>query len=212
MKFEELLQIIRDEPVFSSNLLRSGPVDEAALRVQLSRWVRNGSLLQLRRGVYCLAPAWQRLAPHPFVISNAMKQGSYISLQSALEWHGLIPEAVSVVTAVTTGRPEMVRNATGNYQYRSLTQQMFHGYQQHEVSPGQSAFIARPEKALLDLIHLTPGGDSPDFIQELRLQNIGQLDDKRMEDLFTAEGKPRLNRALNRLKSVLEKLDEGETL
>ena len=35
---------------------------------------------------------------------------------------------------------------------------------------------ATPEKALLDLVHLTPGADSPAYLRELRLQNLERLD------------------------------------
>ena len=41
-----------------------------------------------------------------------------------------------------------------------------------EVSPGQRASIATPEKALLDLVYLHPGGDNPAYLRELRLQNL----------------------------------------
>ncbi|NJM42531.1 MAG: hypothetical protein HC853_18225 [Anaerolineae bacterium] len=44
------------------------------------------------------------------------------------------------------------------------------GYVRHEVAPNQFAFVAQAEKALLDLIHLQPGGDAPAYLSELRLQ------------------------------------------
>ena len=40
----------------------------------------------------------------------------------------------------------------------------------------QQAFVATPEKALLDLVYLAPEGDTPTYLQELRLQNMAQLD------------------------------------
>ena len=51
-----------------------------------------------------------------------------------------------------------------------MTPELFFGYDRLEVSPGQQAFVAWPEKALLDLVYLQPGGDSPGYLQELRLQ------------------------------------------
>ena len=42
--------------------------------------------------------------------------------------------------------------------------------------PGQRAFVARPEKALLDLVYLQPGGDAPAYLRELRLQNLDRID------------------------------------
>ena len=46
---------------------------------------------------------------------------------------------------------------------------LFFRYQLVGLSEGQQAFIATPEKALLDLAHLTPHSDSPNYLAELRL-------------------------------------------
>jgi hypothetical protein len=51
MNFEELLTLVADEPVFPSSLLLSGKADERQMRLQVSRWVKAGRLLQLRRGL-----------------------------------------------------------------------------------------------------------------------------------------------------------------
>jgi len=67
MKWDQLLALVAEEPVFSSGLLLSGEVAEPQVRLQLSRWVKAGRLVQLRRGLYCLAPPWQKVAPHPFL-------------------------------------------------------------------------------------------------------------------------------------------------
>ena len=171
MKWEALLALVADEPVFPSALLLAGDVSIAQVRLQLSRWVKAGRLLQLRRGLYSLAPTWRKVEPHPFLVANRLQRGSYISLQSALAFHGVIPEHVPVATSVGPGRPETVHNPLGAFQFNHLSQTLFFGYSRMEVAPRQFAFVASPEKALLDLIHLTPGGDSEDYIRELRLQN-----------------------------------------
>ena len=56
MKFQDLVAIVADEPVFDTGLLLAGPVGPAQVQRQLSRWVRAGRVLQLRRGLYALAP------------------------------------------------------------------------------------------------------------------------------------------------------------
>ena len=60
-----------------------------------------------------MAPAWRKVEPHPFLVANALHRGSYVSLQSALAFHGVIPEHVPTVTSVGPGRPETVRNVLG---------------------------------------------------------------------------------------------------
>lgn len=105
MKFERLIKIVDGEPVFEAGLLLAGDVDPADVRRQLSRWTKGGRLYQLRRGLYALAPPFQKVRPHPFLIANRMVRSSYVSCQSALAYYDLIPEHVPVITSVTTMRP-----------------------------------------------------------------------------------------------------------
>jgi len=115
MEFERLLEIVGDEPVFETGLLLAGDVNPANVRRQLSRWVKAGRLSQLRRGLYVLAPPFQKVKPHPFLLANRLKPSSDVSLQSALAFYGLIPEAVLEVTSVTTTRPAHWETALGSY-------------------------------------------------------------------------------------------------
>ena len=71
MNFTRLLELVGDEPVFDSAVLLAGPVNPADRRRQLSRWTKAGRLIQLRRGVYTLAPPYQKITPHPFLIAIA---------------------------------------------------------------------------------------------------------------------------------------------
>jgi predicted transcriptional regulator of viral defense system len=199
MKFQHLLEIISEEPFFETGLLLAGAVDPADVRRQLSRWTQAGRLYQLRRGLYSLAPPYQKTKPHPFLVANHLVRGSYVSLQSALAHYGMIPEYVPVVTSVTTGRPGRRQTALGEHLYRHVKPALFGGYARIEASPGQFAFVASPEKALLDLIHLEPGADSLSYLQELRLQNTEQLDLQEFERLAERGGTPKLRRVADRL-------------
>ena len=195
MKFEELVEIVGDEPVFETGLLLVGQVDSKDVRRQLSRWVRAGRIYQLRRGLYALAPPFEKVKPHPFVIANIMVRGSYVSNQSALAHYGLIPEYVPVVTSVTTARPARWDTPLGQYQFRHVKTELLFGYQLATLAGDQTAFTAAPEKALLDLIYLQPGGDSPAYLRELRLQNLDQLDLDQLGHLADLAGSPKLRRA-----------------
>ena len=194
MEFERLIEIVDDEPVFETGLILAGEVDPDDVRRQLSRWVKSGRLYQLRRGLYALAPPFQKTRPHPFVIANRMVRGSYVSLQSALAYYGLIPEVVPVVSSVTTARPGRWQTPLGTYAFRHVKAELFFGYRLKEVSPGQHAFLAVPEKALLDLAYLHPGGDSPAYLQGLRLQNLDHLDVDELRRMAERAGKPKLRR------------------
>ncbi len=211
MKFDQLLSMVADEPVFSSSLLLSGKADKRQVRLQLSRWVKSGQLIQLRRGLYTLAHPWRKVEPHPFLIANRQRQGSYVSLQSALAWHGAIPEQVPVVTSVGSGRPETANTPLGTFQFQHLAEPLRFGFSRVEVAPRQFAFVAAPEKALLDLVHLTTGGDSEAFLRELRLQNPAVFQHAELDELARRSGKPKLLRASAIITSLLDE-EEGEPL
>ncbi len=195
MELSELLQIVGDEPVFKTGLLLAGNVKPADVRKQLSRWTASGRIYQLRRGLYTLAPPFQKIKPHPFVIANRMVIGSYVSCQSALAHYGLIPEHVANVLSVTAARPVTWDTPLGRYEFRHVKSSLFFGYQLIELGNGQRAFIAKPEKALLDLIYLQPHGDSIDYLHELRLQNLDRLDLTELERLTNQTNRAKLRRA-----------------
>lgn len=191
MQFSDLLALVGDQPLFETGLLLAGDVDPGDVRRQLSRWVSAGRIQQLRRGLYALAPPYQKIAPHPFLVANALVTGSYVSGQSALAFYGLIPEYVPITLSVTTSRPAQWE---GGYIFRHIAPHLFFGYQSVELPQEQRAFVATPEKALLDLAHLTPNSDSPDFLNELRLQNLERLNLERLDGFARRAAKPKWRR------------------
>jgi len=195
MEFKRLVEIVDKQPVFETSLLLAGDVDPANVRRQLSRWTKAGRLYQLRRGLYALAPPFQKVKPHPFLVANRMVRASYVSCQAALAYYGLIPEHVPIVTSVTTRRPGRWDTPLGSYEFRHIKTDLLRGYRLIELSPGQRAFVASPEKALLDLIYLQPGGDSPDYLRELRLQNLDILDVDELHRQTNLACSPKLRRA-----------------
>jgi predicted transcriptional regulator of viral defense system len=204
MDFQELIAIVGTEPVFETGLLLAGAVDPPDIQRQLSRWTAAGRLHQLRRGVYSLAAPYQKLKPHPFTVANALVRGSYVSLQAALAYHSLIPEVTPVVTSVTTGRPGRWETVLGVFEYRHIKASWLHGYQQIDLGAGQRAFIATPEKALLDLVHLQAGGDEPLYLSELRLQNLNRLDLIRLIELAERSSSPKLRRAAKHIGALAQ--------
>ncbi len=176
MKFAQLLSLVGQEPVFESSALLAGNVDPAYIRRQLSEWARTGKLVSLRRGLYCLAEPYRKVQPHSFLTANRIRQASYVSRESALAHYDLIPEHVPVVTSVTTGRPKVYETPLGVFDYRHIQQEFFNAYRSEVFADGQRALVAGPEKALLDLIYLTPDADTPEYLIELRLKNLDILD------------------------------------
>jgi predicted transcriptional regulator of viral defense system len=196
MKFEELLNIVEDEPVFETSLLLSGDVDPVNVRRQLSRWAGKGRLFRLRRGLYALAPPYRKVKAHPFVVANRMVRPSYVSLQSALAFHGLIPESVPVTTSITTGRPGEFSTPLGTFVFRHVRTPLFQSFREVEMDTRQPAFVATPEKALLDLLYLEKGSDSEAYLSELRLEFDDGYDFDELKRLSMSFGSGKVRRAV----------------
>lgn len=201
MKFQDAVQIVSDEPLFETGLLLAGSVDPAHIRRQLSRWTRYGRIHQLRRGLYVLTPPWRKRHPHPFLIANRLAPGSYVSGLSALAIAGVIPEYVAETTSVTPGRPGIRTTPLGRFSFRHLKGSMMFGYRLTTLGQGQAAFVAEPEKAILDMVHLHPGGDDRSYLEELRL-DFDALRPDRLEALAAIAGTPKLARAARVLRDI----------
>ena len=95
---------------------------------------------------------------------------SYVSLESALAHHGLIPERVDEITSVTCKRAKRFQTPLGRFTYRPVNESAFsYGVGLQSVEGG-SFFLAEPEKALCDRIacirHLTAMRDIPGLLED----------------------------------------------
>ena len=213
MEFNDLLELVKKEPLFETSLLLAGDVDPDYIRLQLTRWKNAGKIIQLRRGLYALAPPYQKIKPHPFLIANHLRKASYVSLQSALAFYGMIPENVLQTTSVTGGRPGEWQTPLGVYRYQHIKPVLLRGYRLTDLGNGQQALVASPGKALLDLIYLQPGGDDPAWLQSLRLQNLERLDADELHHLAALFDLPKVSRALRVVLPWVESANEEyETL
>jgi predicted transcriptional regulator of viral defense system len=201
MRWQQLQEIVQDQPLFESALLLTGDVTRHQAQRQLSDWTRAKKIVQLRRGLY-LFPDHK---PHPFIVANHLVPGSYVSLQMALAYYHLIPEHVTIVTSVTTQRPRKYENKFGQFSYRHINPSLFFGIEYRQLVDDEYAYIATPEKALLDLIHFRPQGDSMAYIDSLRLQNLEILDIERLYHFAKRARKPKLKRAASAIEAIVQR-------
>ena len=151
------------------------------LKNQIGRWQKQGKIHLLKKGIYTLNDE-ERRAPLPtFLISNVLYTPSYISLESAMAYWDLIPEAVHLVTAVTYKKTAIFRNFYGAFSYRTLRRICFFGFVSVKME-GLPILMATAEKAILDKVYLDRSfKPHPDyFLDNLRLQNYEHLSQKRL--------------------------------
>ena len=202
--FEELLELVGFDPVFETDLLLMEGEEPSAVHRQLAEWVEAGWIYQLRLGVYTLAPPFLRVRPHPFVIANHLVRGSYVSLGSALSHYGLTPrhDLSAVTVSVASSRPGRWHTQLGDYEFRHLRGELLTGFRLVRLPERQEACVATPEKALLDLVYLEPGADSPDFLRRLQLQSLQSLNLHELHRQAEITGKTRLRRAADWISSM----------
>lgn len=179
MKWYEFLKKAGNLPVIDVEILLAGVADTRPVKVQISRWVKSGKLIQVKRGIYLLSKDYRKKEVFEPYLASILMSPSYISLEKALEYHGLIPESVPVYTSVTTKRPAKYVTKAGVFSYRRVKKPLFWGYDSVSVDK-QTAFVAFPEKALLDLFYLNGMNIPPAYLKELRLQNTEKIDTARL--------------------------------
>ena len=202
MRFDDLLAVAPPNGVFRTGRILAGQTSPAHVRRQLDRWVKSGRVIRLRRGVYLLSDLYSKTSAHPFAVANALKKASYVSLQSALAHHGMIPEYVPVTTSVTTGRPEELSTPIGRFQFRHVGVTLLSGFGELEIASDQMALLADPEKALVDLLYLTPHSDRLEYLRELRLERPRGLKLEKLRTLVESSRSAKIERAVERVLAL----------
>lgn len=124
------------------------------------RAIRANEILRLKPGAYLLAPPFRRSEPHPFTIAAFLHAPSHVSRETALAWHGLIPEAVYQIGSVTAVRGRLFRTPVGIFSFERVpARDPRAGVRATRLEGGAWAFIATPLRAIADLVYLTAGID-----------------------------------------------------
>jgi predicted transcriptional regulator of viral defense system len=119
---------------------------------RLVEWQAKNYLQKLSNKWYCFAKM-ERSEFSQFRVANLLCKPSYISLESAFDYYGLIPEATFSTTSVTTKKTSHYENDRGNFTYRSIKNSLFFGYKTLYTNQ-QPLLIAELEKAILDYLYL----------------------------------------------------------
>jgi len=124
----------------------------------VNRAIKNGELSRVRRGLYVLTNQWRDTPCHPNFLAQMLVPGSYVSLESALSFHGWIPEAVFTTTSILPGRKakEYSHDQFGLFTFQPLALERGHFLQQVErvTTDKQNFLMASPLRGLTDLVCL----------------------------------------------------------
>lgn len=187
MKYDVFRRKFKNFPVLdTSAAIRMTQEDPQIMRNQISRWVKKGHLIQLKRGLYLFNESDRDRDVSKLFIANKLYEPSYISMETALSLYGIIPEGVSVVTSITAKVTKRFENSAGNFVYQHVKSQAYRGFRQDDFG-GLPVFIAEPEKAVLDFLYLNSasfGKDPKDQLKSsFRFQFGANINAYRMREL-----------------------------
>ena len=117
--------------------------------VQLNRLTNAGLLIRLKRNVYCR----QIKKIEDFETANFLYSPSYISLESALAYYGILLQVPQTIISVTPRRAKCLNIRGREFIYLHIDHRYFWGYEQDD-----KFLIAGKEKAIIDSVFFASFG------------------------------------------------------
>ena len=173
----------------------------------LTRWCERKLLFRLRQGFYCF-PEYVRQSNFALFVSNYIYKPSYVSLHSALAFYGIIPEAVTQITAVSTLKTADFQNIFGEFSYQKIKPELFFGYEQKPVGE-RSVLLATPEKAILDLLYLYSFYNTAEEIENLRFDEDFMKNELNVNRLMEFAEKFKVKELDKRVKILLNLINRN---
>lgn len=181
------------EDVFDYQMLLHALSEYAAPRNRITRLLRDGDVVRVKKGLYVFGPRLRRRPIAQELLANLVYGPSYVSRESALRYWDLIPEEVPSVTSMTTGRSRSFATPLGLFDYASAAPPYYATAVTMEAIDGRTFFIATPEKALADFTMLQRGlqlrsrSDCERFLEEdlrVDMDGISLFDPRRIDAIL----------------------------
>ena len=149
---------------------------------------KEGVIQSVKKGLYVAGPALNiDRQPEPFLLANHILGPSYVSVETALAYYGLIPERVYEIASMTTQARRKFNTPLGTFTYARLPLPYYaFGIRSEKLADDQYAMVASPEKALCDKIITTSGLliRSKKTAREFLLENM-RMDEEALKKLNT---------------------------
>ena len=127
-------------------------------RDKITRLIKDGVICPVKKGLYIFGPDYRNEPYSREVLANLIFGPSYISREYALSYYGLIPEKITTLTSVCTGRSRQFDTPVGRFDYRRIPIRAYPaGIRQITPDSHRNFLIATQEKALCDFIQLQRG-------------------------------------------------------
>ncbi|KKR21595.1 MAG: hypothetical protein UT50_C0006G0009 [Candidatus Moranbacteria bacterium GW2011_GWA2_39_41] len=180
MQFYDFEEKMKNYPVFTASEVKSVFFDQKNIITQVAFWLKKGYLKKIKHGLYVLAKVKDEI--NPMVLAEKIYEPSYLSLEFALNYHGIIPDIPGTYTSVTSRTTKYFKNSFGNFTYQKIKAEFFTGYEARSEK-NVSFNIATPEKALVDYVYLNKNKikDDINFWKEMRIDEDFKFKKKRLD-------------------------------
>jgi hypothetical protein len=187
----------------------------------LKRALKSSEVIRIHRRLYCLASKYLRRKLDPLVLAQRIYGPSYISLETALSYHGWIPEAVYAFTSTSLGRSREFETPLGHFSFTRIPQKVFYtdvtriekdGGSKSEppgLHTGESFLMASPLKALADYVyaHRLDWISASPIIESLRVDesSLAGVEAEAFDRLLANYSSRRVGRFLKGLRKDLHR-------
>lgn len=139
--------------VFDYQTLTDALKELSSPRDKITGLLRKGVIIRVKKGLYVFGDRYRKHLYSKELLANLVYGPSYVSLDYALAYHGIIPERAEALTSVTLSRSRKFSTPVGLFIYRRIPAQAYQaGMVRVEGNHDQAFLIASPEKALADKI------------------------------------------------------------
>jgi predicted transcriptional regulator of viral defense system len=151
---EKIMQIVPGDIFTDDMVMNLLPGTADSRHGMVKRAIAKGEIVHIKRGLYALAKKYQRQGINLFALSQLIQGPSYVSFESALNYHGWIPEAVYAVTGASAKHAKQFTTPLGVFVYKRIPFPMLFLGVDRIDSPQGSFLMASPWKALVDYIYV----------------------------------------------------------
>ena len=151
MRYSALKEKINRNIFSFLDVIKTFPLEkEEAIKIQLYRFSKKDLITQIKRGLYC----FDKSLIDELELASFLYQPSYVSLETALNYYGMIPDIPLAVSSITLTTTKHLNNAFGGFNYHKIKPDLFYGFSS-VPTPNLGVFnLADKEKALLDYLYL----------------------------------------------------------
>jgi len=155
--------------------------DSAYGKKTITKLVKNGWLIRIKRGTYALSDFNNRgfLSLSPYLVANLLVEKSYVSFEAALSYYGMFDQLTEKVVSVSQRQYKTVKLGSLKYSFVKAKNKSFFGWQT-KIIENSNVRIATPEKSLIDIVQFHKSKYSLDVVIEKLSCYSTKLDFKKL--------------------------------